>query len=371
MDRAFENFRHRHGDRRAGARRPLPARTTSRGRSIAAVVAALIGVLPFSASAQSGDALFRDKTITIVVGAATGGGLDTYARLISRHFHKHIPGNPAVIVSNQPGAGGSIVARNLYATAPKDGTQIGLVFPSVLIDPLYSDAARAFDANQFKYIGNANAETPICFLHREAPVKKVEDLLSTEIVLGGTTPGSAVVDFPTVAKALLGVQWKLIPGYKATRDVLRAIESREVQGVCGIGWATIKVALPETLSGQGFGRVFVQEDNRGDPALNAAGIPLMATLAKSDLQRQVLTFLYEQNAISRPFILPPGVSDERLGALRTAFIETTRDPALQAEAKKMRIDIEPITGDAVQTIVRGMYETPAPIVQQLKAILKR
>jgi tripartite-type tricarboxylate transporter receptor subunit TctC len=315
-------------------------------------------------------ALFKDKTVTIMVGAAPGGGLDTYARLLSRYMQKHIPGNPIVIVSNQPGAGGGIVARSVYSTAPKDGTTIGLVFPSVLIDPLYSDAARPFDANQFHYIGNANPETPICFLRQDAPVKTLADILTTEVVLGGTAPGSPLVDFPNVTKSLLGAKWRLIPGYRATRDVLHAIESREVQGICGVGWATIKVAVPQTLAG-GFGRVFAQEDSRGHPDLNAAGVPLMTSLAKEPAARAVLEFLYEQNAISRPFILPPGISDDRLTALREAFMATTRDLELQAEARKMQIDVEPITGAEVQDIVRRLYDTPAPVVTQLKRLLDR
>ena len=345
---------------------------TADWRRRAALAALGLGAMLSQANAQDAAAsLFKDKTVTIMVGAATGGGLDTYARLLTRHMQKHIPGNPTVIVSNMPGAGGGIVARNLFTTAPKDGTNIGLVFPSVLIDPLYSDAARPFDANQFRYIGNANAETPICFLRQDAPVKTLEDLLTTEIVLGGTTAGSAVVDFPNVTKNLLGAKMRLIAGYKATRDVLFAIQSGEVQGICGIGWATIKVAVPEVLTGKAFGRVFAQEDNTGNPELNAVGVPLMKSLAKDESKRAVLQFLYEQNAISRPFILPPGISEDRLQALRTAFMATARDPELQAEAKKMQIDVEPISGAEVQEIVRGMYETPTAVVQQLKKLLDR
>jgi hypothetical protein len=167
------------------------------------------------------------------------------------------------------------------------------------------------------------------------------------------------------------VKWRLIPGYKATRDILRAIESREVQGVCGIGWATIKVAVPETVEGKGFGRVLVQEDNKGNPQLNGAGVPLMGALATTDMQKSVLHFLYQQNAISRPFILPPGVPDDRLQALRSAFMATVTDPALQAEAKKMRIDVDAISGAEVQDIVSGMYKTPQSVVQELRKNLGR
>jgi hypothetical protein len=241
----------------------------------------------------------------------------------------------------------------------------------VLIDPLYSDAARPFDANQFRYLGNANPETPICFFRQDVPVKTLADVLTTEVVLGGTTPGSPVVDFPNVTRSLLGAKWRLIPGYRATRDVLHAIESREIQGTCGIGWATVKVAVPQALAGGGFGRVFAQEDSRGHPDLNAAGVPLITTLAKEPATRAVLEFLYGQNAISRPFILPPGVPDNRVAALREAFMATTRDPELQAEAKRMQIDVEPITGAEVQDIVRRLYKTPAPVVAQLKRLLDR
>jgi hypothetical protein len=215
-------------------------------RRRAALAALGLAAMLCQANAQDVAAsLFKDKTVTIMVGAATGGGLDTYARLITRHMHKHIPGNPTVIVSNMPGAGGGIVARNLFTTAPKDGTNIGLVFPSVLIDPLYSDATRPFDANQFRYIGNANAETPICFLRRDSLVKTLDDLLTTEIVLGGTTAGSAVVDFPNVTKNLLGARFRLIPGYKATRDVLYASETGEVRASAGSAGQPSRLPYPK------------------------------------------------------------------------------------------------------------------------------
>ena len=359
-------------DRSDGSSRNSTRASTLAGFRHAALAAfSLVAPLHSAYAQDAADALFKNKTITILVGAAAGGGLDTYARLLTRHMQKHIPGAPTVIVANMPGAGGGIVARNLFSTAPKDGTNIGLVFPSVLIDPLYSDAARPFDANLFRYIGNANAETPICFVRQDAPVKKPEDLLTNELVLGGTTAGSAVVDFPNVTKNLLGAKLRLISGYKATRDVLLAIQSGEVQGVCGIGWATIKVAVPEVLAGNAFGRVLAQEDNTGNPELNAIGVPLMKSLAKTDQQRAVLQFLYEQNAISRPFILPPGVAEDRLAALRTAFLATAHDPELQAEAKKMKIDVDPISGAEVQDIVKRMYGTPSAVVQELKKLLDR
>lgn len=335
----------------------------------AAALPTMLALWVMPAHAQAPDAeAFKGKTVTISVGAAAGGGLDIYARLVSRHFGKHIPGNPSVVVSNQPGAGGTIVARNLYTTAPKDGTHIVLTFASVLIDPLYTSTTRQFDATRFRYVGNANSETPLCLM-RSDTVSTPQELLTKDFVLGATTPGSTTLDFPVVTKAVLGAKYRIVQGYKATRDVFASIEKGEVHGVCGIGLATIRVAFPDVLGGKLFARVVVQEDLNGHKELNALGIPLMTGLISNDADRELFRFLYAQNPITRPFILPPDVPEQTLQLLRTAFMTTMRDPELLADAKRMRVDVAPMSGDAVQQIVQRLYATPPAIINRTKAIL--
>ena len=258
--------------------------------------------------AEDAAPFYQGKTITIGVGAAAGGGLDTYARLISRYLGAHIPGKPNVVVSNMPGAGGQIVARHLVANAAKDGTFIATFFPSVLIDPLLNTGPRPVDPSTFGYVGNAKIEASVCMIRKDAGISSLEDLRSKALTLGGTTGGSQVVDFPTVEKNLLGVKLNLIPGYKGTREVGAAIERGEVQGICGIGWSTIKVQYPTVLKGDTFATMLAQEDVEGDPELNAAGVPLMYSLARTDIERRVLKILYSQNNLGRPYATPPGVS---------------------------------------------------------------
>ena len=175
-------------------------------------IAALLAGLAAPANAQDAAlaAFFKDKTIAIGVGSSTGGGLDTFGRLVSRHMGKHIPGNPAVVVSNMPGAGGNILANNLYTLAPKDGTFMGITFPSVIIDPLLSENHRGYDPTKFNYLGNANPEVLVCLLRQDAPVKKLEDILSTELIIGATAPGSTTADFPVIAKGLLGAKFRMV-----------------------------------------------------------------------------------------------------------------------------------------------------------------
>ena len=339
--------------------------------ALAALLGAAAATLP--AHAQDADAarFFKDKTITIAVGSSPGGGLDVFGRLVSRHLGKHGPGNPSVIVSNVPGAGGNVLAQNLNTIAPKDGTFMAITFPSVMIDPLLSENHRSYDPTKFNYIGNANAEVLVCLLRQDAAAKTLPELLTTDLIIGATAPGSTTADFPMLTKGLFGGKFQLVTGYQGSREVTLAVEKNEVQGICGLGWSTVKVQYPDILKGQMFAKVFAQEDLQGHRELNAIGVPLMTSLATSDADREALSMFYGQNAFSRPFILPPGVPAERVALLRKAFMETIADPELQADAKKMNIDADPTSGEELQAKISQMYATPQPVIDRVKKAMGR
>ncbi|MDB5509927.1 MAG: Tripartite-type tricarboxylate transporter, receptor component TctC [Hyphomicrobiales bacterium] len=324
-----------------------------------------------STHAQEPAPFYQNKTLTIGVGAATGGGLDTYARLIARHIGAHIPGKPSVVVANMPGAGGQIVARHMVNNAPKDGTFIATFFPSVLIDPLLNSGPRPVDPSVFGYVGNAKIEASVCMVRKDTGIKTLEELRSKTLTLGGTTTGSQVVDFPTVEKNLLGVKFNLIPGYKGTREVGAAIERGEVQGICGIGWSTLKVQYPTLLSGDMFGVMLAQEDVKGDPELNAAGVPSMYSLARNDTERQVLRVLYAQNDLGRPYATPPGLPKDRLEILQKAFVAALESQELRDDAAKMNIDVNVTTGESMKKMVDELYTSSPDVVQGLKQALGR
>jgi hypothetical protein len=199
----------------------------------------------------------------------------------------------------------------------------------------------------------------------------LSDLRSGQLTLGGTTGGSQVVDFPTVEKNLLGVRFNLIPGYQGTREVGAAIERGEVQGICGIGWSTLKVQFPTLLSGGMFGMILAQEDVKGDPELNAAGVPLIYSLARTDTERQVLKVLYAQNDLGRPYAAPPGVPKDRLEILQAAFMAALASDELKADAAKMNIDVNATSGHDMKAMIDGLYETSPEVVQSLKQALGR
>src|SRR5262245_12153229 len=160
-----------------------------------------------AAAQDSVAAFFKDKTITLEVGAPPGGVLDLHARLVSRHFGKHVPGTPTVRLAYKPGAGSKVAARSLYIAAPKDGTWIGATFPSPSVDPLLEITGLDYDPTKFIYVGSGANEVPICIARRDGPIQTFQDLMSKELITSVTGPGGTNHDFPVAMAGLLSVKF--------------------------------------------------------------------------------------------------------------------------------------------------------------------
>lgn len=331
--------------------------------------AALIVALSAPALAQTADEpFFKGKTITIAVGAPPGGTLDPYARLMQKFLGARIPGAPNIIVTNVPGASSNVLARQIYATAPKDGTMIGAVFHGVAVEPLIGQGERGFDPGKFSWLGSSHPEIAACAVRADLDVKSPADFLTREIVLGSTSPGSPPYDFPTVANRILGTKFKMVTGYGGGQAMMLALERREVDGLC-IAWSTIKTHLPDILRGQAHARVIAQSEMEAAPEFADAGVPTLASLAKTQDDREALAFFYGPNAFGGPFILPPGVPQERVALLRKAFSDVFSDKEAAAEAQRLNIDWAPLSGEAVQKRVEAIYAASPQVIARVKAAL--
>jgi tripartite-type tricarboxylate transporter receptor subunit TctC len=348
--------------------RPVGRCICRRAGTLGLALAAAANVGAISPAAAQGEvaAFYKGRTFTVVVGSSAGGGVDMYGRLVARHIGRHIPGNPQVIVQNMPGAGSAVAAKHTYAAAPKDGSQMAIVIPGIFVDPLLDPAKATMDVRRFNYIGNASAEVPVCMVRRDAPAKTYADLRSTEIVVGATGHGSTVYDYPIAARLLLGVKIKVVSGYPGTRQISAAIEKGEVHGMCGIGWSSARVQYPQALSGGGVAQVMVQEAVKGYPELDKAGVPLSINLARTEADRKALEVLYSLGSVTRPFLMPPGVPEARVKAVRAAFVAAIADKELQAEARKMRADTDGHTGEEMQKIIADVFATPPEMLARLK-----
>lgn len=319
-----------------------------------------------AAGAQdSVEQFYKGKSINIVIGSSAGGGYDTYARLLARYYSAAIPGNPSIVPQNMSGAGSNRAAGYIYSVAPKDGTAIGAIFPGAALQPLLSDTPVQHDPSKFIYVGNANTDVYICFVRADAPAKTLQDALTHEVILGASGEGATTRDLPAALNSVAGTRFRIVTGYAGSREITLALERGEVQGACGIGWTGLVQFHPDWFS-KGTVKVIAQLSVTGHPDLNRMGVPLAASLAKTDEDRMVLELIFSQGLFGRPFVLPPGVPAERVAALRKGFTDALRDKSLLAEAEKMKLDLDPTSGEEMQALAAKLYATPPRVIERAK-----
>jgi tripartite-type tricarboxylate transporter receptor subunit TctC len=286
---------------------------------------------------------------------------------------KHIPGNPTLVVSNMAGAGSNAAAAHIYNVAPKDGTVIGALQNTVilesLLDTLLGETRRQrHDATKFVQLGSATIDHYVCIVRADAPVKSFRELLGQELIIGASQPGTSTRDFPAMLNNMTGSRIRLVSGYPGTREITLAIEKDEVKGLCGFSWSSLNAQRPDWLK-SGFIRVLVQEHDKGHPDINRMGVPLAVDFAKTPENRRVMELIYSSETFGRPYMLPPGVPAERVMALRQAFMATMRDPELLAEAQRIGLVIDPISGEELQALAEKIFATPMAVVEQAKQAL--
>src|SRR5215469_5245068 len=292
----------------SGSKAMRSLRPLSRLCAVAAVLAMQPGIAP----AQTGDDFYRGKTLTIDVGFGPGGGYDLWVRTIARHVAKHIPGTPAVVVQNMPGAGSLTALSRLYNTAPKDGTVLAAVARAAVLGPLVGAPGARFEPQRMSWIGTPTIDTNLCIANAGAAVKTARDLFERTLITGDTGPGSGTYLYPRALKELLGLKFQPVSGFPSTADIFLAMERREVDGVCE-ALDSINSRRPEWLAGKKVMAV-LQGGVEPDPELK--DVPFMLDLARNEAERQEIAFLYAGEGIGRPYVAPPGLPAGRLAMLR-------------------------------------------------------
>jgi tripartite-type tricarboxylate transporter receptor subunit TctC len=314
---------------------------------------------------------YRGKTVRIIVGFSAGGGYDAYSRVIGRHIQKHIPGNPSIIVENMAGAGSIILANYMFNAAPKDGTVIGNFSGQIILEQLFGNPAVQYDLGKFRYLGVPIGETYLLITTRKSGVTKLDELLgakSKQITVGGI-PGSTVEQGPMLMRDLLGANIKVVSGYKGTADVRLAMESGEIDGIMN-SWESSKVTSLDRIK-SGDWQILAQLGDNPLAALPVKNVPTIPQIAKTDEQRQLLSFgAAAPNQFGKVYVVPAGVPQDRAAALEAALTNTFADKEFLAEAEKGKLDIEPVAAQHVQKLVNDFFGLPAELKAKLKKILR-
>jgi tripartite-type tricarboxylate transporter receptor subunit TctC len=328
-------------------------------KKLSACLGLLLSVLA-TAPSQAQE-FFRGKQLTIVVGFSAGGGYDVTARLYARHYGRHIPGNPNVIVQNMPGAGSAVAAASLANSPPQDGTRLGIIAGGAVIDPLLGGKAR-YDARTFHWIGGRSTEPSVCAIWHEMPVKTMQDAMTREAVVGASGPGSRTMTYPKLLNELTGTKFKVVTGYPGSNEITLAMERREVDGQCGISWGTLKARQAWLRDG----KVHLLTQFALTRAPDMAKVPLAGEFARNERDRKAIEFLESDAVFAWPMFAPPGAPAERVQELRKAFEAMLKDPQFLADAAKQNMDIDLVPGTELQKLVNELYATPPDVIEIVK-----
>ena len=307
---------------------------------------------------------FRGRTVSVYIGYGPGGGYDLSARVLARHMGRHIPGEPVLVPRNMPGAGSLQLANYLYNHAPRDGTEFGIFGRTTPIDPLLGTNGVQFDARKFTWLGSTSNEVSTCIAWHNAPVQNLSDLFSKELTVGASGAASPSAVFPNIFNAVLGTRFKVINGYPSSANILTAVEQGELNGFCSWGWVPMKAMRGEWLREHKFNVLF-QIGLRKHP--DHPDIPLVLDLARTPQDRQLLEVLVSPQVFARPFAAPPGLPPAHVRALRQAFDETVRDAAFIAEAERLALEPDLVTGAQIDEILARIYAAPEPLLARARA----
>ena len=317
-------------------------------------------VVAGSAHAQSVEEFYKGKTINLVIGFSVGGGYDLYARHLARHIGKHIPGNPTVVPQNMPGAGSLKAANFIYTAAPKDGLAFGTFARTTGINPLLESGA-TFDGTKFSWLGSVTDDVSTCVTWHTSPVKTWKDFLEKPVTLGGQGPSSEPDIFARLYKNVFGAPIKLVAGYPGTNEIALAMERGEVDGLCGLSWSTIQTRHAKWLADKSV-NILVQSSFKKVSALG--DVPLVMDLTTDPQKLQILKLILAAQEMARPFAAPPGIPADRKAALVAAFDATMKDKDYLADATKLKIDVNPVSGAELDKLLAELYATPKDVLKQ-------
>jgi len=328
-----------------------------------------LALLLYPAIAASADDFYKGKTIKIVVGFSAGGGFDTYARALARHMSKHIPGQPAVIVENMTGAGSLIAANHVYKAAKPDGLTIGHFIGGLFLGQVLGQKGIEFDARKFEFIGAPITDHVVCALTKASGITSVESWMAakTPVKMGGIAPGTSTPDNATrILKEALGLPIQLVTGYKGTADVRLAAESGEIAGGCW-GWDSVSVTWRKALE-SGEAKVVLQANRKTHPEL--AQIPQAIKFAKTEEARKMIEVaIHGDSNIVRTYTLPPGTPKDRVQLLRAAFDATLQDAEFLADAKKSKLNVDPVPVSEIEKDIASLFKLDSALLSKLKEIL--
>ena len=334
-------------------------------RLVAGLSAALLAT---PAAAQTVADFYKGRQIALIIYSGPGSAYDVYGRLLARHMGKHIPGNPSFISQNMMGAGGLKALEYILRIAPKDGTVIGSIGRGIPFEPILGKNEINFDPAHIYWLGSMNRDTSLTISWKTAKVKTFEDLTKHELLVPGTGAGADSEIIPIALNNLAGTKYKIIAGYPNTTNAALAMERGELDGIAYWSWSALLTVKPDWVPTK---QVNVLFHTGLKPNPDLPGVPSIRDLVKNEIDKKALEFILARELVGRPFIAGPQLPPERALALRNAFAATLKDAEFLAEAKRGKVDIDLVTGEEAEAVMKAATNAPKEVIDRVKQALER
>jgi tripartite-type tricarboxylate transporter receptor subunit TctC len=332
-----------------------------------AALAAMCGV-SVACAADAGD-FYSGKTVHILVGSAAGGPNDLVGRVLAAHLGDHISGNPGVVVENMPGAASLVMMNSLYGRAARDGTVMGIPLNGIVLEPRLKILSRnggtvGFDLAKMSWIGTPAQEPTVLWVWHETPFQTAEDLKKNKLVVGATAPGADAYTLALLADDLIGTKIEIVSGYHGVNDIFLAAERGEIQG--NIDDLSGLLGKPDWMAAK-KARILVQFG--AERLAGLEDVPTAVELASDAAGKEAMRVYAMKFRTSYPILLPPDVPPQRVAALRSAFDETMTDPKFVADAQKIGVHVNPLSGADINQIMRDIDAAPQDVIDKLRKII--
>ena len=309
--------------------------------------------------------LYKDQTVTVLVGYGAGGTYGQTSQLLARHFDSTIPGNPTIVVQYMPGAGGLKMANYAYNVMPKTGLYFLMPPELAVVSQLLRPEKVKYDASKFTWIGRVFGTNQVMVVRRDLGAGSLEDLTKQEVIVASSGTGSPTYLIPSVANAMLGTQFKIVTGYSGMAKSSLSMEMKETFGLSG-PWSFWKANRGPWFEGgdKSFAMPLFQVGNSKEPDL--PDVPLLVALAKSPDDKAAASLLSTGPVLGRGFAFPPGVPADLVEEFRTAFWQTVNDPVFKEDVQKRKLPWSPMSGADIQKVVNDVLEISPAVVAKVR-----
>ena len=316
-----------------------------------------------AAPALAQDSFYKGKTFTVVIGYSPGGGYDSYGRMLARHINRHIDGRPEVIVHNLPGSGSLNAVRQLDATQPKDGTYLTAFNPALILESLVDPNRIKVKFSDVAWIGSIAPEVRVCYAWHATGIKTWDDLVARkETVFGSTAKGTANYMNAAMLRRVFDIKVRHVLGFPGSAEQKLALERGELDADCG-SWSSLPV---EWIAEKKIYPLVSFSPSRESSM--PAEIPYAGKFVKTPAQSEVLEIFAASSEVGRPFIMSKAVPQDRIDMIRKAFDASLKDPQLLADAKKLNLPVQAMTGVDAAKIIAHVYQASPENITKVREI---